>query len=107
MSLLGSPSQDRAGAWPSTGTHSEGMGQLRLPGFRSNEAMIARFEERSGRPATAFDSYELFAGFRLCVIMGRLAVTLKDWGLIPADHDMGQDDAPALLSAKKLEDRGC
>jgi hypothetical protein len=83
------------------------MNEPRLPGFPSKEAMIERFEARSGRSAKAFDYYELFAGFRFCVIMGRLAVIFKDWGLIPADHDMARANAPAVLTAKMLEDLGC
>jgi hypothetical protein len=83
------------------------MGALRLPGFPSKEAMIARFEQRSGRSAKAFDYYELFAGFRFCVIMGRLTVIFKDWGLIPADNDMASNNAPARLTADMLENLGC
>jgi aminoglycoside phosphotransferase (APT) family kinase protein len=107
MAVLGSPSQDLAWAWFLDRHHSEGMGMPRLPGFPSKEAMIKRFETKSGRSAAAFDYYELFAGFRFCVIMARLAVIFKDWGLIPADHDMGQNNAPALLTAQMLEDLGC
>src|SRR4051812_24987379 len=93
MACYGSPSQDIAWTWFLVRHHAEGMGAEQLPGFPSKEAMIERFESRSGRSAKAFDYYELFAGFRFCVIMGRLAVIFKDWGLIPADHDMGQSNA--------------
>lgn len=106
MAVLGSPSQDLAWAWFLDRHHSEGMNTPRLPGFPSKEAMIARFEERSGRSAKAFDYYELFAGFRFAVIMGKLAIIFKDWGLIPADHDMGQSNAPAVLTARMLDERG-
>lgn len=106
MAVLGSPSQDLAWAWFLDRHHSDGMGQPRLAGFPSKEAMIARFEAKSGRSAKAFDYYELFAGFRFCVIMARLAVIFKDWGLIPADHDMGQNNAPALLTAQMLDEKG-
>jgi aminoglycoside phosphotransferase (APT) family kinase protein len=107
MAVLGSPSQDLAWAWFLDRHHSEGMGMPRLAGFPSKDAMIARFEAKSGRSAKAFDYYELFAGFRFCVIMARLAVIFKEWGLIPPDHDMGQNNAPALLTAQMLEARGC
>jgi aminoglycoside phosphotransferase (APT) family kinase protein len=106
MAVLGSPSQDLAWAWFLDRHHSEGMNEPRLPGFPSKEAMIARFESRSGRSAKAFDYYELFAGFRFCVIMGRLAVIFKDWGLIPADHDMGQSNAPVVLTTRMLDEKG-
>jgi aminoglycoside phosphotransferase (APT) family kinase protein len=107
MAVLGSPSQDLAWAWFLDRHHSDGMGMPRLVGFPAKEAMIARFEAKSGRSAAAFDYYELFAGFRFCVIMARLAVIFKDWGLIPADNDMGQNNAPARLTADMLEALGC
>ena len=106
MAVLGSPSQDLAWAWFLDRHHSEGMNEPRLPGFPSKEAMVARFEQRSGRSAKAFDYYELFAGFRFCVIMGRLAVIFKDWGLIPADHDMAQSNAPVVLTTRMLDEKG-
>jgi aminoglycoside phosphotransferase (APT) family kinase protein len=107
MACLGSPSQDIAWTWFLVRHHAEGMGAEQLPGFPTREAMIERFEAKSGRSAKAFDYYELFAGFRFCVIMGRLAVIFKDWGLIPPDHDMGQANAPAVLTAQMLEALGC
>jgi aminoglycoside phosphotransferase (APT) family kinase protein len=103
MACFGSPSQDIAWTWFLDRHHAEGMGAERLPGFPTKEAMISRFEERSGRSAKAFDYYELFAGFRFCVIMGRLTVIFKDWGLIPADNDMASNNAPARLTADMLE----
>lgn len=107
MACMGSPSQDIAWTWFLDRHHAEGMGAARLPGFPTKEAMISRFEERSGRSAKAFDYYELFAGFRFCVIMGRLTAIFKDWGLIPADNDMASNNASARLTADMLEAYGC
>ncbi|MCU1599695.1 MAG: aminoglycoside phosphotransferase [Frankiales bacterium] len=107
MACYGSPSQDIAWTWFLDRHHAQGMGAPRLPGFPTKEAMIARFEERSGRSAKAFDYYELFAGFRFCVIMGRLTEIFKDWGLIPPDNDMASNNAPARLTADMLEALGC
>jgi aminoglycoside phosphotransferase (APT) family kinase protein len=107
MACYGSPSQDIAWTWFLDRHHAEGMGTPRLPGFPTKEAMIERFERLSGRSAKAFDYYELFAGFRFCVIMGRLTEIFKDWGLIPADNDMASNNAPARLTADMLETLGC
>jgi aminoglycoside phosphotransferase (APT) family kinase protein len=106
MACYGSPSQDIAWTWFLDRHHAEGMGAPRLPGFPSKAAMLERFERLSGRSAQAFDYYELFAGFRFCVIMGRLAVIFKDWGLIPGDNDMAQNNAPARLTEQMLDERG-
>lgn len=105
MAVLGSPSQDLAWAWFLDRHHSEGMGMPRLAGFPTKAAMIERFEAKSGRSVVAFDYYELFAGFRFCVIMARLAVIFKDWGLIPADHDMAHNNASARLTEAMLDDK--
>ena len=48
----------------------------------------------------------MFAGFRFSVIMARLAVIFKDWGLLPADHDMGQNNHAAKLTEVVLAERG-
>jgi aminoglycoside phosphotransferase (APT) family kinase protein len=106
MACLGSPSQDLAWAWFLDRHHSEGMGVERLPGFPSKEAMIARFESRSGLSAKAFDYYEVFAGFRFCVIMGRLSVIFKDWGLLEPDNDMAQNNAVTRVTTTILDEKG-
>ena len=106
MACYGSPSQDIAWTWFLDRHHAEGMGCERLPGFPTKEAMIARFEERSGRSAKAFDYYELFAGFRFCVIMGRLTVIFKDWGLLEPENDMASNNAPARLTEQMLNEKG-
>jgi hypothetical protein len=48
----------------------------------------------------------VFAGFRFSVIMGKLALIFKDWELIPADHDMAQDNHASRLTEKVLAERG-
>jgi aminoglycoside phosphotransferase (APT) family kinase protein len=106
MACYGSPSQDIAWTWFLDRHHAEGMGAERLPGFPTKEAMIERFERLSGRSAKAFDYYELFAGFRFAVIMGRLAVIFKEWGFLEADNDMGQNNAPARLTEQMLNELG-
>jgi aminoglycoside phosphotransferase (APT) family kinase protein len=105
MAVLGSPSQDLAWAWFLDRHHSEGMGVDRLPGFPSKEATIARFEAKSGRSAKAFDYYEVFAGFRFCVIMGRLSTIFKDWGLLEADNDMAQENAVTRVTGTLLDEK--
>ena len=106
MVSLGSPSQDVAWAWFLDRHHSEALDVPRLEGFPSKEATIARYEARSGLPLRQFDYYEVFAGFRFCVIMARLAVIFKDWGLLPADDAMAQENTVTRLTATVLAERG-
>jgi aminoglycoside phosphotransferase (APT) family kinase protein len=107
MVTLGSPSQDVAWAWFLDRHHSEALDVPRLEGFPSKEETVARYEAASGRTLRTFDFYEVFAGFRFCVIMARLAVIFKDWGLLAADDGMAQENTVTKLTAKVLEERGC
>jgi aminoglycoside phosphotransferase (APT) family kinase protein len=106
MVSLGAPAQDFAWAWFLDRHHSEAMEVPRLEGFPSKEATIARYEAAAGRTLENVDYYEVFAGFRFCVIMARLAVIFKDWGLLPADHDMGQVNHAAKLTEVVLAEQG-
>jgi aminoglycoside phosphotransferase (APT) family kinase protein len=107
MVTLGSPSQDVAWAWFLDRHHSEALDVPRLEGFPSKEETIARYEAKSGKVLRTFDFYEVFAGFRFCVIMARLAVIFKDWGLLAADDGMAQENTVTKLTAKVLEERSC
>lgn len=106
MVTLGSPSQDVAWAWFLDRHHSEGCDVPRLPGFPSKAETVRRYEERSGLPLRELDYYEVFAAFRFCVIMGKLAVIFKDWGLLPPDDRMAQQNTVTALTETVLAERG-
>jgi aminoglycoside phosphotransferase (APT) family kinase protein len=106
MVSLGSPGQDVAWALFLDRHHSEAMEVPRLEGFPSKEATIQRYESATGRTLQNLDYYEVFAGFRFSVIMARLAVIFKDWGLLPADHDMAQSNHASRLTEVVLTERG-
>jgi aminoglycoside phosphotransferase (APT) family kinase protein len=78
----------------------------RLEGFPSKQATIDRYEARSGLPLRELDFYEVFAAFRFCVIMARLAVIFKDWGLLQPDDAMAQENTVTALTAAVLAERG-
>lgn len=105
MVTLGSPAQDVAWAWFLDRHHSEALDVPRLEGFPSKGDTIARYESATGRRLETFDLYEVFAGFRFCVIMARLAVIFKDWGLLPADDGMAQENTVTKLTQKVLDER--
>jgi aminoglycoside phosphotransferase (APT) family kinase protein len=107
MVTLGSPSQDVAWAWFLDRHHCEGLDVPRLAGFPSKAETIARYEDRSGLKASNFDFYEVWAGFRFCVIMARLAVIFKDWGLVTPEDGMAQENTVTKLTATVLGERGC
>jgi len=105
MVCLGSPAQDVAWAWFLDRHHSEALDVPRLEGFPSKEETIARYESATGRSLDTFDFYEVFAGFRFCVIMARLAVIFKDWGLLTPDDGMAQENTVTKLTALVLDER--
>jgi aminoglycoside phosphotransferase (APT) family kinase protein len=106
MVSLGSPAQDVAWALFLDRHHSEGMEVERLAGFPSTAETIARYEAKTGRTLHNLDYYEVFAGFRFSVIMGKLAHIFKDRELIPADNDLGQNNNASRLTEKVLAERG-
>jgi aminoglycoside phosphotransferase (APT) family kinase protein len=106
MVSLGSPAQDVAWALFLDRHHSEMMEVPRLEGFPSYDETIARYEAATGRTLANLGYYEVFAGFRFSVIMAKLAHIFKDWELLPADHDMGQDNHASRLTEKVLAERG-
>jgi aminoglycoside phosphotransferase (APT) family kinase protein len=103
---LGAPSQDVAWAMLLDRHHSEGCGVPRLAGFPSTAETVARYESRSGRRLRSLEFYEVFAAFRFCVIMGRLALIFKDWGLLEPDDGMAQDNTASRLTETILAERG-
>ena len=106
MTELGAPAADVAWAMFLDRHHSEACGVPRLEGFPSAAETVARYEERSGLRLADLDYYEVFAGFRFSVIMGRLAVIFKDWGLLTPDDTMAQDNTATRLTETVLAERG-
>lgn len=86
--------------------HSEACGVPRLDGFPSRAETVARYEERSGIRLDNLEYYEVFAAFRFAVIMGRLAVIFKDWGLLTPGDSMAQDNTATRLAETVLAERG-
>jgi aminoglycoside phosphotransferase (APT) family kinase protein len=106
MVALGSPSQDVAWACFLDRHHSEGCGVPRLDGFPSMAATVERYQARSGLLLRELDFYEVFAAFRFCVIMAKLAVIFKDWGLLQPEDTMAQENTVTALTATVLAERG-
>jgi aminoglycoside phosphotransferase (APT) family kinase protein len=103
---LGTPAQDVAWALFLDRHHSEGCEVPRLEGFPSTAATVAHYEERSGLRLAHLEFYEVYSAFRFCVIMGRLALIFKEWGLLPADDAMAQDNTVTRLTERVLAERG-
>jgi aminoglycoside phosphotransferase (APT) family kinase protein len=103
MVLLGDPVMDLAWWLFLDRHHTEGLSVPRLPGFPSREATIERWQAATGGDATHVDYYEVLAGMRFSVIMGRLSDLLIEYELLPPDADMRTNNIPAQLTAKMLD----
>ncbi len=66
---------------------SAGIGATRLPGLPDRAETVARYEELTGRQVRQLDYYEVFAGFRFCLITARLVRLATDSGVLPHGAD--------------------
>jgi aminoglycoside phosphotransferase (APT) family kinase protein len=73
MATLGGPEIDLGWTLFMRRFHTEGMGVPELPGFAGRDETLERFEQVSGHRPRHAHYYEVFGGFRFCVIMLRLA----------------------------------
>ena len=102
MVTLADPMMD-LGWWCFLDRHfHEGMDQPRLDGFPTREEMVAYYAATSGRALHDLDFYEVFAGLRFGVVMIQIKNLLVEFGLAPADSDMGRTNAVTRVVAELL-----
>lgn len=103
MVTLADPMMD-LGWWLFLDRHfHEGMHRPRLEGFPTREEMVAHYEKVSGRTARDLHFYEVFAGVRFGVVMMRIKNLLVEFELMPADSDMGRNNAVTHVLADLLD----
>ncbi|MBG0851935.1 phosphotransferase family protein [Streptomyces spinoverrucosus] len=83
---------------------SEGIGAPRLAGLPGRAETVARWEERTGRPARNLPYHEVFAAYRFCVVTARVARLLEDSGILPPGTDFPLHRNATALLAKVLEE---
>jgi len=69
---------------------TEGRGVPRLPGVPDRDEIISRYQTLLGRPLGDLHYYEVLAALRLSVVMIRTNDNLAEYGVLPADHTVGQ-----------------
>lgn len=82
---------------------STGIGIDDLPGFPSRDESIARYAELLGRPIADLFWYDVFAAWRHCAIMLRLADLSTDTGEFPAGNDAGLNNIATRMLAPMLD----
>src|SRR5437763_9318061 len=87
MVTLGNGEQDLAWYIYLDWWFTEIVGNARLPGFPSREETAAHYESLTGRTVRHLDYYDVFAAFRYCVIMTRLAEIMVAFDMWPAGEE--------------------
>jgi aminoglycoside phosphotransferase (APT) family kinase protein len=82
--------------------HTEGIGAPVPPGFPSRETEVQRYEVLTGHAVSNLDFYEVFAGLRLAILVGRAARIMVEGGLVPADSKMGTINPATRLLAQLI-----
>lgn len=105
MARLGNPLLDLAWWITSDRCFSEGIGAPRLAGFPSPQATVERWCERTGRSAEHLGYYEVLALTRFAVIMARIGLQMKHYGILPEDAEMDVDNLASQTLARVLEEQ--
>ena len=78
---------------------SEGYGVPRLPGLPSREETVAYWERASGLRADHLDYHEVFAAWRMSVIMARIGTLFTQRGWVEASAEMDVHNGASTLLA--------
>ncbi len=106
MVRLGNPLQDVVWMSAIDRCLSEGIGVARLPGLPDRAATLARWSELTGFATEAADYYEVLALLKFSVIMARLGLQMKHYGVLPEDADMDRENLATTLLGPALEAAG-
>lgn len=99
-----SPTEADVGWWLMFDRMSfDDVGAARMQGFPTREAMIALYEQASGREVRAPHYWEVFAAMRFCAIFIGLADRMVKSGLIPAEKNPAVHNMVSEALAKLLE----
>ena len=101
----GDPVQDLAWYLLLDRHHVMAFDTTRLPGLPPREASIARWEARSGHPATHLEWYELLGGARYASIMVRVMKLLDSSGVFPGAAEGAFDQTGTRLLELLLDER--
>jgi aminoglycoside phosphotransferase (APT) family kinase protein len=103
MATLGNPVADLAWWVTLDRCFYEGIGVPRLSGLPTREETVARWQTRTGREAAQLEYYEVFAAFRFAVIMARVSLQLKHYGVLPPQSDFDVENLASHVLRHLLE----
>jgi aminoglycoside phosphotransferase (APT) family kinase protein len=83
--------------------HTDGLGVPRLSGFPDDETTVAMWSEAVGRPAGDVFYYDVFAGFRFGIIVGRASRRMIEDGTLPEEQSFERVNGATTLLAQMLD----
>ena len=99
QACLAHPVDDLAWWLMLDGCLSEGYGVPRLPGLPSRDETVAHWERCTGLRADDLDYHEVFAAWRMAIIMARIGTLFMQRGWVEASAQMDVRNGAATLLA--------
>ncbi len=106
MVRLGNPLQDVAWWLAIDRCLSEGIGLARLPGLPGAEASAARWAAWTGLSTAALPYYEVLGLAKFSVILARVGLQMKHYGVMPPDASFDVDNLASQTLERVLDERG-
>lgn len=106
MVRLGDPVQDLAWWLALDRCLSEGIGAPRLAGLPDRDATVARWREATGLEAGSLVFYEILALTKFAMIMARIGLQMKHYGILPPDAEMDASNLATAVLTPSLEAAG-
>ncbi len=104
MVRIGNPVQDLAWWIALDRCFSESLGVPRISGFPDAEQTIARWESWTGIEACHFDYYRLLALMKFSVIMARIGLQMKHYGVMPPEADFDVENLASMALEKAMRE---
>ena len=102
MVRLGNPVDDLAWWIALDRCFSEGIDVPRLPGLPGRSATIERWQTLTGHDARDVAYYEVLGLCKFSLIIARIGLQMKHYGLLPEDHEMDVENFASKTLARAL-----
>ena len=102
MARLGNPLQDVVWWLTIDRCLSEGIGVPRLEGLPDWEQTLSRWSQATGFATGDAHYYEVLALLKFAIIMARIGLQMKHYGVMDPDHDMDVNNMASGLLQKAL-----
>jgi aminoglycoside phosphotransferase (APT) family kinase protein len=85
---------------------SEGIGVPRLEGLPGRDETLARWREATGLATDAAPYYEVLALCKFAVIMARIGLQMKHYGIAPPEATFDAENLATVVLGRALDELG-